>query len=596
MRVIGLISGGKDSLLSCTLCSVDHELVGFVHMEPKEGQKDNSFTNDSPHGTTDGPKGEGIHVVGADCEVDSVTFQSVGSSLLQQALPHLSSLPLIVAAMDDQAGELGALATLLGRARQAWQADAVVSGAVDSNHQRDAFEAAAASAGLLSLAPMWRWPPARVLWSCQLLGLRPIFVKVAGAGLPVHLLGRSIDYLGEPDQAMRDGWDCDADEQLAAAVRELPRDDEAAANAAVVTRTLDRAAARFGVHQAGEGGEFESFALSGPLYDRASLVVGTTHTVLVTDDDVAPVAALSVDSFSLGPPAASSAADILGKPKRNLSIPARPFYLGQPSHTATSAAAADAGTTPSAVLVDPSVIVTTLPGDVRVVTHIPVGDSKDLKAALAMGLEAAGAGADAAEVAFVSLWLPNMSAYGEVNQAYAPLFVESQARGAPWPARAAVQGVDGAGRLDLVLVPGARRNIHVQSVSNWAPASIGPYSQASLTDAADLVAGQIGLVPWTMALAGPTVDDEAVQAARNVARVLADGRQRGAPVGIVVCRTSEQALPHPLLQRIVSTIPGADMARVVQRHVARLPKGAAVELVAVASSTLNPLEVLTTLY
>lgn len=59
----------------------------------------------------------------------------------------------------------------------------------------------------------------------------------------------------------------------------------------------------------------------------------------------------------------------------------------------------------------------------------------------------------------------------------------------------AAQGT-GAACADAAL----RTVLHVQSVSSWAPACIGPYSQANVVDGVAWCAGQIGLVPDTMTL------------------------------------------------------------------------------------------------
>ena len=42
--------------------------------------------------------------------------------------------------------------------------------------------------------------------------------------------------------------------------------------------------------------------------------------------------------------------------------------------------------------------------------------------------------------------------------------------------------------------------MHVQSISHWAPANIGPYSQANMVDGILHIAGQIGLIPGSMEL------------------------------------------------------------------------------------------------
>lgn len=48
-----------------------------------------------------------------------------------------------------------------------------------------------------------------------------------------------------------------------------------------------------------------------------------------------------------------------------------------------------------------------------------------------------------------------------------------------------------------------RTALHVQGLSYWAPANIGPYSQAVLIDENVFVSGQIGLVPASLSLPSP---------------------------------------------------------------------------------------------
>ncbi|NWX70131.1 DPH6 ligase, partial [Alca torda] len=62
--------------------------------------------------------------------------------------------------------------------------------------------------------------------------------------------------------------------------------------------------------------------------------------------------------------------------------------------------------------------------------------------------------------------------------------------------------------------------MHVQSISHWAPASIGPYSQSVKVGEVLYCAGQIALVPCTMQLVSGGVRTEAVVSLRHVERVL----------------------------------------------------------------------------
>lgn len=62
--------------------------------------------------------------------------------------------------------------------------------------------------------------------------------------------------------------------------------------------------------------------------------------------------------------------------------------------------------------------------------------------------------------------------------------------------------------------------LHVQSISEWASACIGPYSQA-VADADTMhLSGQIGLSSATMTLAAPEPKAQCLCALRNLAAVL----------------------------------------------------------------------------
>jgi diphthine-ammonia ligase len=78
------------------------------------------------------------------------------------------------------------------------------------------------------------------------------------------------------------------------------------------------------------------------------------------------------------------------------------------------------------------------------------------------------------------------------------------------------------------------RHMHVESISSWAPANIGPYSQSQLyagdgldSSALLLVSGQIALIPERMELAvaegrpQQQLEVECAQVSRNLAAVVA---------------------------------------------------------------------------
>ena len=126
----------------------------------------------------------------------------------------------------------------------------------------------------------------------------------------------------------------------------------------------------------------------------------------------------------------------------------------------------------------------------------------------------------------VLMYVDSMENYAEMNSQYITYF------GLNPPVRVCVAPERlGEGRRLILVCRGQtdcqdRRVLHVQSVSHWAPANIGPYSQGVRTGSTLLTAGSIGLLPGSMDL----VTTEAAQAAlalRHLARVVSVMAGRG---------------------------------------------------------------------
>ena len=62
--------------------------------------------------------------------------------------------------------------------------------------------------------------------------------------------------------------------------------------------------------------------------------------------------------------------------------------------------------------------------------------------------------------------------------------------------------------------------MHVQSVSHWCPANIGPYSQASKIGDFIHVAGQISLVPGSMQMVDGGIGAQCKLSLRHVERLI----------------------------------------------------------------------------
>lgn len=103
-------------------------------------------------------------------------------------------------------------------------------------------------------------------------------------------------------------------------------------------------------------------------------------------------------------------------------------------------------------------------------------------------------------VLYVHLGIADMAHFAAANTAYCAAVPQQSA-----PARACVQLPACAGcacTVEALVATGAaaasRRVLHVQSISEWAPACIGPYGQATVACGLLSMAGQIPLDPATM--------------------------------------------------------------------------------------------------
>jgi len=137
---------------------------------------------------------------------------------------------------------------------------------------------------------------------------------------------------------------------------------------------------------------------------------------------------------------------------------------------------------------------------------------------------------------FASLTIPSMSFFGDMNPVYSSYFVpvnnppsrvtvaqcprhphsssSTSPSGEPIPPSIRVefwgtfpQFIDNSLKPLLALSPNVFSNhnvLHVESYSEWAPACIGPYSQAHEVLGVDHLAGQIALIPSQMILFAPS--------------------------------------------------------------------------------------------
>ena len=115
-----------------------------------------------------------------------------------------------------------------------------------------------------------------------------------------------------------------------------------------------------------------------------------------------------------------------------------------------------------------------------------------------------------------------------------------------------------------------------------APAAIGPYAQAKVLGNLLFTAGQIPLVPETMAMVTGSIEEQTAQVLANLAAVLAEagtGWARVLKTTVFLTDLADFAAFNAVYERLLGS---AKPARSTVQ-VAALPKGAKVEIDLIAS-------------
>ncbi|KAK3677682.1 hypothetical protein LTR78_002532 [Recurvomyces mirabilis] len=483
LKVVALISGGKDSLFSILHCTANgHEVVALANLYPPS----RAGANDSE-------------------DIDSFMYQTIGHAIIplyEQAL----GLPLfrqeITGRAIDQAKAYGTtrgagtidfdetedLVPLLLRVKRAHpEVNAVSTGAIMSDYQRTRVESVALRLGFTPLSYLWQWPrlppgtQASLLEDMAAVGQDSRIIKAASGGLDESFLWSNV---AAPTTVAR----------------------------------LTRASERFGAPDdgaiLGEGGEYETLAVAGPkpLW-KAYVQVNDTHRfVLPGEADSsslrlhAPVLAEPPDdqgdSANLRIPALLDVnftrvlSDLLTDDANdNLTAKIQPIRLfastddqnhidtRETSYYALTGSGSDAATQ-TASIVD------------ALLTHLPQNAQH----------------ASTASIVYTSIILQDMADFAAVNKVYGSYFTEPIPPARATIACASVMPSDAKVMLGVTICSeealAYKDGLHVQSRSYWAPANIGPYSQATTLPCEDpscsgnlvYVAGQIPLEPASMAL------------------------------------------------------------------------------------------------
>lgn len=504
-HVIGLVSGGKDSIFNMMECvELGYEIVALANLYPQ----DSSSTH----------------------ELDSFMYQTVGYTAVQSIAKamgvHLLQEPITGKPLNQKLGysetgddEVEDLYRLLSKAKAAYPSVvAVSSGAILSNYQRLRVENVCERLGLVSLAYMWRRDQREVLDSMMDRGVEAVLVKTACMGLyPREHLGKSL---------------------------------------ADMRPILKKLADDFGCNEAGEGGEYETIVLYCPLF-RKRIILDSVEIAGEDVDDptnpsghlrilkchledvvgVSSVSSLCVCDSSSVVPASSGGEDLL--PSEEMGTSALVHQVSEFGSFVfwKGSNFANAGS-----------LLETLERDIESIPGFALSNAIS-----------------------VFLSVPQMSQFKSQNDLYRPYF------GTNPPIRACIQATNTSNGVsgDVLLSRSTHlSHMHVQSISHWAPACLGPYSQCVEANGIIMLSGVIGLESGTMEFA-PNCDTlwELSRTRKHIASILSAVGSDGSEIVSELVFTSSKC--NLSVSELVSN-PRLCLSVVAQ--VACLPKNASVEI------------------
>ncbi|KAF9290280.1 ATP binding domain 4 [Mortierella alpina] len=507
MKVLGLISGGKDSFYNLMQCAANgHSIIALGNLHPSlQDKKD---------------------------ELDSYMYQTVGHDVIHLYRDCLE-LPLYRQEIKGKPIEQGSdyvkteqdetedLYELLAMAKAAHpDLEAVSVGAILSNYQRIRVESVCGRLGLVTLAYLWQRDQEELLHEMAQAGVNAVLIKIAAIGLKKQHLGRSIGDMFPHLCKMNQEYD---------------------------------------LHICGEGGEYETITLDCPLFKRR-IVVDEAEVVIHSDDAFAQVAYLRFKKLHLEEKSDDETdpswmadmnldpvweADAIMMPIEDI-VRSKQLLLESKTAEALETPQQRQQGAPSSQDLDtrPHQIskFTTHQSDILcaiggTTAHemFSMGSKRHMSIAeeTTVCLKTVEAkleriGLSWTEVVFMQVFVSDMADFGVVNGAYKAFFgINPPPRacvGANLPKPCRIQ-VSCTAIREGAIVPKPRQTLHVQGISYWAPANIGPYSQATEQAYHAFIAGQIGMIPPTLDLPEPlSLAKETAWSLRNLTQI-ANNRQ-----------------------------------------------------------------------
>lgn len=443
MKVVGLVSGGKDSIFNLHYCVYfGHEIVCLANLVPAEEKELDSFM---------------YQTVGV--ELVPKIAEAMQLPLFQRTITGCSISPDSNAYEPVPGDETEDLFVLLQDVLLAHpDVTAVSTGAIFSDYQRLRVESVCSRLGLKSLAFLWRQEQSVLLDQMIDSGIDAVLVKTASMGLEKKHLGRSLAQLRSHFNSLE---------------------------------------SQFGFHVCGEGGEYETVTLDAPLFKKKLCLqkfetvnhgggAFYLHNAEVTTTAKEPVPFPSLQAYST--------LDYYTK--------SFPFlhdictFQGTDMKLETSTKHFHAASSTIYPLTEDS-FATCLD---RISLHVESLEPVDLFRAIDDFL--ARYSWSFRDIFYVELVVSDMTQFSSINACYARFFPASNPA-----ARYCVETnlpPDVPIRIKLYLTKKARAVTHVQSISTWGMPCIGPYAQSVCFDKEFYTAGVLGLVPHSVSLVDPS--------------------------------------------------------------------------------------------
>ncbi|KAM9962944.1 hypothetical protein ACTFIW_006165 [Dictyostelium discoideum] len=467
VEIVGLISGGKDSIYNLIECVRNgHKIVALANLKPPK-------TNSSE-------------------ELDSFMYQTVGNNLIEIIARECLELPLYQIEINGTAisretdtyneelevnskDEVEDLHTLLKLVKESHpNIKGVSCGAILSTYQRIRVENCCSRLNLTSYSYLWNRNQDELLREMIDCKIEAIIIKVASMGLVAekHLL-KSITQL-------------------------YP--------------TLYSLNQKFGVHICGEGGEYESIVIDCPLYKKR-INIDQYQTIIHSDDAFSQVAYASISKYSTTEKSTQQItqdsiylnSNYLNRNLNNLKNFNENLLI--PTLISNSNSTKDQTNfnfLESNLNIEYSLNLiknknffnlssTTTKINDNDNDNDNIGELLD-KTLLNISNILKENSLSIDQLLYVNLYISDMKDFSIVNQYYYKYFKNNPA------SRACIEiplskNDKTKFLIDCIGAIEKKSNLHVQSISNWAPACIGPYSQANLYKGFTFLAGQISMIP-----------------------------------------------------------------------------------------------------